>query len=505
MNFFINSQPFYFEPKQTIMHAAINAGIYIPYFCWHPSLSVDASCRICYVEIEHPKGNILQPACYTEITEGMKVFTNSEKVLFHRQKIMEMLLVNHPVDCGICDKAGECLLQDYHFAHNGKFSSSKEPKHNQDKFHHVTENILLDNERCILCSRCVRFTQEISGSYGLGIISRGHHSIIRESPDGSFAKDNYSENVVDICPVGALLSKNFLYDSRVWYIKPTKSICPGCANGCEINIWHRRNDWMLKSVDKNKNHNISRVTPYHQIIENRPNNPINQNPNDEFKKSALNNNSKNPWICNLGRRINQFYNKNRSQYPMINGREEKIDKVINKIAELIQSAKNPSLLITNWASCDELIIANQLSPKIKKVFYNERECEKGETESDDFLIKADKNPNSAGVRKYIDNLLESIPKNCDLLIHWSQFGENFDFTLIQPKLSPNAKLITMIPFLAPENGYAQIHIPISLPIERNGSWINYQGDENIFKKCFTKPEKVVHAAEIFKKLVELRI
>ena len=158
-------------------------------------------------------------ACNMPVSEGLRVLTDSDAVKAYRKSILQLLTLNHPVDCGICDKAGECKLQDYHYAYNGAPSVSRDPKVRSTKFHALSERIVLDNERCILCSRCVRFTREISKSNALGITQRGDTSLVRAAEDRSFDADPYSDNVVDLCPVGALLSRSFLYKSRVWYLQ----------------------------------------------------------------------------------------------------------------------------------------------------------------------------------------------------------------------------------------------------------------------------------------------
>ena len=199
------------------------------------------------------------------------------------------------MDCGICDKAGECMLQDHHYAYNGAPSASRDPKVRATKFYPLSERITLDNERCILCSRCVRFTREVSRSKGLGIESRGDHSLIRPSGDGAFERDAYSDNVIDLCPVGALLSKSFLYKARVWYLKPTPSVCPGCERGCTVQIWHRRTEWKLNRLDASANASIDRVTPL-------------ENP-------AVNG----PWICNKGRDLARTFERAARRAPDAQG------------------------------------------------------------------------------------------------------------------------------------------------------------------------------------------
>ena len=181
------------------------------------------------------------------------MLTDSDAVKAYRKSIMQLMTLNHPVDCGICDKAGECTLQDYHYKYNGAPSVSHDAKVRSTKFHPLSERIVLDNERCILCSRCVRFTREISKSNALGIVQRGDASLVRAAEDRPLDADPYSDNIIDLCPVGALLSRPFLYKARVWYLKPTPSVCPGCARGCTVQIWHRKPEWKLNALDPRQN------------------------------------------------------------------------------------------------------------------------------------------------------------------------------------------------------------------------------------------------------------
>ena len=224
---YINGQAFDARSDQTVMQVAEEHGIAIPAFCWHPELSIAGNCRICAVQVEGRSW--VEIACNMPVSEDLKVLTDSEIVRDYRKSILQLTTLNHPVDCGICDKAGECMLQDHHYAYNGQPSISREPKVHATKFFPLSSRITLDNERCIFCSRCVRFTAEISKSHGLAIQDRGDHSLVRPVEDRSFENDPYSDNVVDICPVGALLSKSFLYKSRVWYLQPTPSVCPRCS------------------------------------------------------------------------------------------------------------------------------------------------------------------------------------------------------------------------------------------------------------------------------------
>jgi NADH-quinone oxidoreductase subunit G len=219
----------------TILQAAERLGIYIPHYCYHPGLSLAGSCRMCLVEEE--RSVKLIPACCYEVTEGMNVKTDTEKVIQARKAVMEFLLINHPLDCPVCDKAGECQLQDYAHEYGQQKSRMTVPKNRFPK-KDLGRYVLIWPERCILCSRCVRFCQEISGTSELFVLARGDHSEISVMP-GKRLDNRLSGNVVELCPVGALISKHFLYKSRVWYLNKSAGICPLCSRGCNVYYEHR--------------------------------------------------------------------------------------------------------------------------------------------------------------------------------------------------------------------------------------------------------------------------
>jgi NADH-quinone oxidoreductase subunit G len=220
-----------------LLPVALEHGVHIPHYCWHAKLSIDGSCRMCQVEVEGaPK---LQIACNTPVRDGMVVKTDTPAVREARQGVMELLLVNHPLDCPICDKAGECLLQDYSYAYGSRETHTREPRRKLEKRKDIGTHIILDQERCILCRRCVRFCREITHTDELAVFNMGDRSVLDVLPDKPLAND-YSICVADICPVGALESKDFHHKLRVWFLKKTPSVCPSCANGCNITAQHYR-------------------------------------------------------------------------------------------------------------------------------------------------------------------------------------------------------------------------------------------------------------------------
>ncbi len=465
--FFVNGQPVSAEPGQTVLSAALAAGFFIPYFCWHPQLSTAGNCRMCMVEVE---GQGLDIACNMPVSAGMKVLTDSPAVAERRKEILQLILLNHPVDCGVCDKAGECSLQDYHYEFNGELSTSIEPKLEASKFYPLSDRIVLDNERCILCTRCVRFTREVSLSYGLGIDARGDHSLIRPSEDGAFAADPYSDNVIDLCPVGALLSRPNLYRSRVWYLQATPQVCPGCARGCNVDVWHRQRDWKLHAVDTRRNTEITRITP-------RDNPAVNG-----------------PWICNVGRDAARFFERPRALAPLLKGQPVAAETALAELTRLVERSQRPYALVSSAASNEELAafkhaLGGRMTCRVK----SDRVAEAGEVIEDDFLIRADKNPNSFGAHALFGDAPAEPPADCDLLLVW---GEGWDFS----RTPRGAKLILLSSFLAPANGHAEVFLPLSLQTERSGHFSNFAGEVSAFEACFAKPAGVLDATTVFERL-----
>lgn len=224
-------------PKGTnVLEAAKSIGIDISAFCYHPGLSIAACCRQCLVSVE--KAPKLQPSCQTTAGDGMVVHTADPQSTQARQQMLEFTLVNHPIDCPICDKAGECTLQKLYFDHDNKPSRVDVPKVRKPKVVDLGPYIVLDAERCILCTRCIRVCDEVAGEHQLEMRYRGNHEELGTAP-GAVLDNPYSLNTVDVCPVGALTSKDFRFTMRAWELNTTPSVCNGCATGCNIEIHHR--------------------------------------------------------------------------------------------------------------------------------------------------------------------------------------------------------------------------------------------------------------------------
>ncbi len=242
------------ESGLTILEAAEANGVKIPHFCFHPELPVDGCCRMCLTEVERmPK---LVISCNTLVADGMVVHTESKAVISARKAVLEFMLVNHPLDCPICDQAGECRLQSYAFKYGISHSRFREEKRPGRKRHKIGPRVVYDEERCILCRRCVRFCREIVDTGEIAVLYRGDKSIIDTYP-GKFLDNPYSVNTADICPVGALTSADFRFKARVWNLEVTPSVCPGCSNACSIRICHR--DGIIHRLLPGRNKNVNKT------------------------------------------------------------------------------------------------------------------------------------------------------------------------------------------------------------------------------------------------------
>ncbi|MBF0504869.1 MAG: molybdopterin-dependent oxidoreductase [Candidatus Omnitrophica bacterium] len=355
----------------TIIQAARKLGISIPHYCYHPALPVAGNCRICLVEVEkQPK---LQISCYTPVAEGMIVRTNSPKVLEARQNVLEFLLVNHPLDCPVCDQAGECKLQDYYMKHGLYDSRLADVKIKKEKkAFAIGRTVMLDQERCILCTRCVRFTENITKTHEFGVFNRGDHSQLDLYP-GRKLDNNYSGNVVDICPVGALTDRDFRFKCRVWYLEKTKSVCPGCSQGCNITV-----EWDKMRPHIQKQARVMRLKPR-----------FNSEVNDY-------------WICDKGRYNYHFIDENRIVHPQFNKESISWEQAMDILAGAVNSLKiskrmnRIGVLASAQLTNEDLFVIKKLfKDTLGGALVDFRVPEKP-GESDEFLMKADKNPNTAG-------------------------------------------------------------------------------------------------------------
>ncbi len=456
------------EKGTRIIEAAKKNGIDIPFYCYHPGLSVAGNCRMCLVEIEKmPK---LQISCHMECQDGMVVRTNTEKVLKTRQHVLEFLLVNHPLDCPVCDQAGECWLQDYYMKHGAYESRVNEDKIKKVKAVPVGEHVMLDAERCILCSRCVRFTDEISKTSEFGIVNRGDHSEISVFP-GKELKNPYSGNVVDICPVGALTDRDFRFKMRVWYLKEQDSICNGCSRGCNTQVHFRTGRQHHAQGER-----VMRLKP------------------------RFNENINKWWMCDEGRYGYKFHDQNRITQPMkrlgAEVTESSWDEILSEVSRALTEAKGKiGVFISPQMSNEEIYLAKKYFSENIKAKNILLVSPNAEGFQDDFLIRADKNPNAKGAEafglKYDAKALEQFFALCEkgevegLVV----FGQDL-FALHGAHLAEKAfKKLKWTVFIGSNHNlmseYAAYVLPSSTYIEKEGTWTNFEGKVQKFNKILT--------------------
>ena len=350
----------------TVLEAALASGIEIPHFCYHPAFEPEGSCRMCLVKVEGlPKLTI---SCNTPVRDGMVVDTIGPEVTKARQGVLELLLVNHPLDCPICDQAGECYLQDYAFEYGRRTARTQEPRRKLLKRVDVGPRVVLDQERCILCRRCVRFCKEVTETRELGVFNLGDQSVVDIFPDEPLAND-YSICTADICPVGALLSKDFHHKMRVWFLDETESVCPGCSNGCNVKIGAARGS-------------VYRLLP-------RRNDDVNET-----------------WMCDAGRLGYRFVNENRLRSPRsrrgsvleATSWDDALHEAATQLSDLVrrEGAAALAAIISPHLTNEELFTLDQLIADGLRI--QQRDIAVVRSSFDDFLIKAEKAANARGAR-----------------------------------------------------------------------------------------------------------
>jgi len=463
ITFTIDGRPVQAAKGTSILDAARAAGFSIPYYCYHPGLSVVGNCRMCLVEIEKiPK---LQPSCATPIAQGMIVRTETPDTLKNRRSVLEFLLLNHPLDCPVCDQAGECELQNYYMDHGAYDSRFNEDKTKRKKAFPIGPYVMLDQERCILCTRCVRFTREISKTSELGVYDRGHRSEIDVFP-GMELNNPYSGNVVDICPVGALTDRDFRFQCRVWFLGRSPSVCPGCSRGCNIEI-HYNERFNARYHDKR----VQRLKP-------RFNQAVNGH-----------------WMCDEGRYAYHAIDApQRLQAPVIREaggcREASWEEAVKKAAAALQDTLKKhgpggvAVLASPQMTNEELFRLRRLFRDELKIARLEfRLPVRDKVTSDEFLITADKNPNTRGAEvlglegEGSDALLRACAEGRIhfLYICHHDLTRGFEAERVQAALGKVDFVVFQGSWDQPTSAMAQVQLPEAVYAEKAGTFINIQG------------------------------
>ncbi len=479
----------------TMIQACEKAGVVVPHYCYHPKLPVSGNCRMCLVEFGTPalgpdRKPVMNPdgtpviakarnpaiACATPISPGMEIYTNTPGVKAMREAVLEFLLINHPLDCPICDQAGECKLQEYSIDYGQSASRFVEEKVHKPKHVDLGPRIMLDDERCILCTRCIRFTREIVGDDSLGIVNRGSHNTLSAYPGRPF-DNNYTLNTVDICPVGALTSKDFRFQMRVWFLKETRSLCTSCGTGCNIIIGSRENK-------------IYRYEP-------RQNDAVNA-----------------CWMCDSGRlnykwigRPDRLQKVVRQKEP---GRKEEIDwgAALGELAAILRKAEPGSVAIFGSArqTNEELFLLGKLAKKLGAVTDSLPRSGDG----DKLLLNADKNPNTLGA-KLLGISAATHGANLPAIIAGIQQGRIKVVLSLGDNIVPRlgeaaAKLEALIVGdILPNATTEAAHylLPGCAHAEKRGTFVNVKGRVQRFMKAVEPPGQARPEWEYLRELVVL--
>jgi NADH-quinone oxidoreductase subunit G len=479
----------------TMLQACALAGIEVPHYCYHPKLVIAGNCRMCLVEFGIPaigpdRKPVLNPdgtpkisrsvlpyepstsrgaiACASPISPGMEIYPNSPATKQMREAVLESLLINHPLDCPICDQAGECKLQEYSVDYGKSASRFVEEKVHKPKHVDLGPRIVLDDERCILCSRCIRFTRDIAGDDALGFVERGSHSTLTRYPGKTF-DNNYTLNTVDICPVGALTSKDFRFQMRVWFLKESKSICTSCGTGCNITIGSREEK-------------VYRFEP-------RENDAVNS-----------------CWMCDYGR-LNYKWINRPDRLTAVAGSKVRVTdpfaawpQTIAEITRLLSRARADSVAIIASArqTNEELFLLKKLATKLGAL----TDSVPRSGDSDKLLLNADRNPNGTGA-KLIGISAEPIGSNLpkiaagiasDTIKTLIVFGEDVTKAGLGENLLAKLELLIVSDIL-PNKTTAVAHflLPGCAQAEKRGSFVNVKGRvqrfmQNVQPKGNSRPE-----------------
>lgn len=476
----------------TILEAAKQVDIEIPHYCYHPAMSIVASCRMCLVKVQGmPK---LTPACSTRIgemppekkTDGkydMVVVTQDAVVKDAQESVLEFLLLNHPVDCPECDQAGECFLQDYSFKYGKDHSRFDFPKRVPPR-KDLGPNMLLITTRCILCTRCVRFTQEISGTNELMVRNRGGESEIDLFP-GQSLNNKLSMNTADVCPVGALVTKDFLFKPRNWRYRRSRSICPGCSVGCNVEIEYLE-----------ENNRIHRIKPLFNA-------EVNQ-----------------WWMCDDGRLLYHTYHKlQRLEYPLLRKMAElqrghwrlTLKEVARKLKEF--PPEQVAFVGSGYATNEENYLLQKIARQglrceniaIDDTFYREEDLVYKK-----FTIKGEKLPNYQGATDMLatnlsfSDLLKKIDAGQIKVLYYLGGGPHF--TLSQADVNVLKKLHYLVVQdlqYSPLIDLAHAALAGASPYEKEGTFTNYQQRVQRIRPAILPPAAAKTDFEIFQELLDL--
>ncbi len=465
-------------PKGTNMiEAARLVNVEVPHYCYHPKLTIAGNCRMCLVEMGMPavdpatKQPVMDPAtgrqkvnwmprptiaCATNASPGLHIRTNTPAVQDYRNGVTEMLLINHPLDCPICDQAGECKLQEHSTAYGRGYSRFVEQKNVKPKRTQLGPRVTLDDERCILCSRCIRFSKEIAKDDVLGFVDRGSYSTLTCYP-GKKLENNYSLNTVDICPVGALTSTDFRFKMRVWFLKQTPSIDTESSVGVNTDVWSREGI-------------LYRITP-------RRNDQVNDT-----------------WLADSGRMLyKQVKSEDRQLHPKIDGATTATEMAIKAAGDLLK-AGSVAIVGSGRSSVEEQFLTKKLAETLGVSAQLVSRVGQG----DKILISADRNPNVRGA--LVTGLIKTLPTqkltglaadiDAGKVKTVLSLGEDLTAAGLTPAHLAKVAVIYLGTHANATSAAAKVFIPTLTVFEKSGTFVNQQFRLQKFSKAVPGPAGV---------------
>ncbi|MFT4538809.1 MAG: NADH-quinone oxidoreductase subunit G [Planctomycetota bacterium] len=457
----VNGQEVEADPKKPLIHACHTNSVDVPHYCYHPGLTPVGSCRICQVEVKQGEmPSRVMVACRTPVAEGMVVNTESEGAHETRRECLEILLKNHPLDCPICDKAGECTLQDYTFEEGQGMARTEEPRRKLEKRKDLGDVIVLDQERCILCSRCVRFMEEVPKTPQLTVAGRGSHSTIETFMDRPLT-GNYQGNLADVCPVGALTLKEFRFRARVWNLHKVASTCGECSRGCST------------TVEVLRKKEVKRIRP-------RVNEDVNGH-----------------WMCDIGRfSMDPLNEENRLAGAALRGNHgmeaRDTQTALESSADMLRVGESCAVLLSPFVTQEEGALAKELANAVggEVAFLSPKPNE----HADDLLHTGDPCPNRQG--------LTDLGMRAVSAAEASEFlsgarvglviGDRMDSLLGEEAIAALPHAMRLIMFTTVPAQAASVDVNVGMPniVERSGSWINVDGKRGIVQAARSAPEGV---------------
>ncbi len=467
---FVNGVEVEVETGKNLIDAIGAVGIEIPHLCYHPALGADGNCRMCLVGIEDGRPPLV-PACKTPAQAGMKVLLDAAHIKKIQRDVMELELINHPTDCPICDQAGECKLQDYYMTYGRPESRMTVPQVQKSKKLDFGCGVVHDQERCVTCGRCVRFCREITKTGELGIINRTDDARVNIFP-GRPINNRYALNVVDLCPVGAMTSKDFRFKQRVWFLKKAPGICHGCAKGCNITIEHNR--------EKYQDDIIYRFRPR-----------LNRQVNGYF-------------MCDAGRLSYRQENEGRLLAARLGSQIRPLEDVLAACTREIEQAGKIAILLSPNCSLEQMVAVKALAAKLQASLSGFSTGYIKEGDGDGLLIEDDKAANRAGLALLgIDCSRESFEKavrDAQLLINFNNDLTRTYSDSELKKLLKDTKVIIAATHDDRLSAMADIAIPVATSSEYAGSLINCHNILQTFAGAVSRNHKPANIGEIAAKL-----